>query len=335
MKKIICFVLVFTFTISLAFAFGSREHPKGKITIYTSMYQDVINNVKNELKKHFPHCDIEFVYSGTGRLQHMIRTQQTSGKLSCDILMVADPAYSLELKEDGLLHKYLSKEAGHLAFDYDHEGYWYPVRIDNMVLAYNPARNAKSSVPNSFYDFANDTRVRGSISMRNPNISGTTMAALSALRDKYGYEYLDALKRQGAHIEYGTDGSITKLENGEYKILMILEETILQRRERGSTLEVIYPTDGTVIIPSTIMIVNKKNSANRNISAAEAIIDWFLSERGQDAIVSGWMHSVRIDFPRTPHGSKPLSEIRENSIPVNWKSSLHQRDELLQRFEGN
>ena len=336
MKKLTCLILILTFAIPIIFASGSRDRSvSGKITIYTSMYQDVIENVKKDLQKDFPRCTIEFVYGGTGRLQYMIATERASGRLGCDILMVAEPAYSQELKQNGILHSFISSEANALAFEHDPQGYWYPVRTNNMVLAFNPARNQRSAVPNSFYDFAHDTRIRGALSMRNPNISGTSMATLSALRDKYGYEYLDALSRQRVIIEYGTDGALAKLESGEYRVIMILEESILQARERGSNLQVIYPSDGTVMIPSPIMIINNRWSANRNTKAAEAITNWFLSEKGQNAIVSGWMHSVRKDFLRIPYDSLPTEEIRANSIPINWENNSNQREQILARFEGN
>jgi len=334
MKKIICLMLVFALAIQFAFAFGSKEKkPKGKIIIYTSMYEYVIESVKKDLQKQFPGCTIEFVYSGTGILQEKIRLEQASGRLGCDILMVAEPAYSLELKEKGLLHTYKSREASALAFDYDPEGYWYPVRVSNMVLAFNPARNAKNSVPNSFYDFAFDARVRGAISMRNPLVSGTTMATATALRDKYGYEYFESLGRQRVMIDYGSDETIRKLESGECRVAMILEESVLRKRQEGSRLEVIYPTDGTVVIPSTIMIINNKWSANRNTAAAEIISDWFLSTEGQNAIVNGWMHSVRSDFNKPPHDSIPIKEIQANNMPVNWDNVLRQKTEIQNRFQ--
>ena len=333
MKKLILFTIVITLAVPFIFAFGSGERSSNKITIYTSMYEDVIKLLEKDLEKEFPKYKIEFVYGGTGRIQHMVATEKAAGRLGCDILMVAEPAYSLQLKEEGILHRYISREAANLAFEHDPEGYWYPVRINNMVLAYNPARHARNTVPNSFNEFANDTRVRGAISMRNPNVSGTSMATLTALKDKYGYEYFDALGRQRVQIEYGTAEAIRKLESGEYRTIMILEESILQKREEGSNLEVIYPTDGTVMIPSTIMIINNKWSANRNTTAAEAITDWFLSEKGQNAIVSGWMHSVRKDFPRLPYDARPTNEIRANSMPVNWESNYRQREEIIARFE--
>jgi len=339
MRKVICFFVILAMAVPLAFAggggdIGADSGIKNKIVIYTSMYQEVIDSVSKTLAKEFPRYKIELVYAGTGRIKHMIESEQAFGRLECDILMIAEPSYSLELKKKGLLHQFKYKEAARLAFDYDTEGYWYPVRIDNMVLAYNPEKNAKNTIPNSFYDFAHDTKVRNGISMRNPNISGTSMATLSALYDKYGSSFFESLGRQGMHMEYGSDGALAKLESGEYKVIMVLEETILQKRQKeGSKLEIIYPTDGTVMIPSTIMIINNKWSANRNARIAEEITEWFLSEKGQNAIVDGWMHSVRADFKRIPYGSIPTEDIRAGSIPVNWENNERERIIILDLLE--
>jgi len=334
MKKLIfLFVAIMVILTSCISVDSTTSHVRRKIVIYTSMYEYVIESVKQDLHKHFPNYSIDLVYGGTGIIQNRIAVERASGKLGCDIIMVAEPGYSLELKEDGLLHSYKSKEAANLAFDYDPDGYWYPVRVSNMVLAFNPSRNARDTIPNSFFDFANDESVTGAIAMRSPLTSGTSMATVTALRDKYGYAYFDALSKQNIQIEYGSEGPIAKLESGEYKVVMILEESILRIRQGGSRLEVIYPTDGTVMIPSSIMIVNNKWSANANTSAAEAIADWFLGVDGQNSIVDGYMHSVRTDFERLPVGARPTTEIRSNSLSVNWENYFRQRKEIQDRFQ--
>ena len=332
MKKFICFTLILALAAVIVFAGGSREG-QNKITIYTSIYEDVIKSLDAALKKQFPNYTIEFVYGGTGQLQAKVAEEQKSGKLGCDILLVAEPSYSLELKEKGLLHRYISTEAGSLAFDYDKEGYWYPVRISNMVLAYNPAKNSKNSVPNSFSDFANNASVKGVVSMSNPLTSGTALAAAFALKDKYGYGYFDALGRQNVKIEAGA-AALAKLETGEYKVVMVLEESVLRKRQtESSKLEVIFPTDGTIMIPSTIMTIAGKWSAHNNTKAVELITDWFLGPQGQSAIVSGWMHPVRKDF-YIPYDSIPTGQIQSNSMPLNWENCFRQRDEIQSRFEN-
>jgi iron(III) transport system substrate-binding protein len=297
------------------------------------MYEDVIEVLKKDLSKQFPSYNIEFVYGGTGTLQARVAAERDSGRLGCDILMVAEPAYSLELKDGGILHSYKTKEASGLAFDYDPDGYWYPVRISNMVLAYNPQRYARETLPGSFRDFANDAGVRGAVSMSNPLVSGTAMATITALRDKYGLEYFEALGRQNVMIDSGSV-ALQKLETGEYKVAMILEESVLKKQqEENSKLEIIYPDDGTVVIPSTIMIVKNQWSANSNIPAAEAITDWFLSTQGQNAIVAAWMHSVRTDFPKQPNGAMSTAEIMANHTPVNWHNCFRYKEEIQANFE--
>ena len=337
MKKFI-YLLIPALTILFFFACSTIEKVTGggalgRIVIYTSMYDEVVEAMERELKMQFPHARIEFVAGGSGRIEAMIAAQKATGKLGCDILMVADPSFSLELKEMGMLHSFMSPEAKNLAFDYDPNGYWYPVRVSNMVLAYNPEINARNTIPNSFYDFAHDERVRGAISMRNPLASGTTMATVAALRDKYGYEYLEALGRQNIAIDSSVV-ALQKLKAGDYKVVMVLEESILKiRAEERSSLDVIYPTDGTVVIPSNIMIINRKWSANRNTATAEAITNWFLSPDGQSAIVAGWMHSVRANFNKLPYNALHTKEIMANSIHVNWETLSRNRQDLQYRFE--
>lgn len=307
----------------------------GKVVIYTSMYEDIIEDIDEKLEEVFPNVDIEFFQGGTGTLQSKVAAEMDSGKLGCDILMVAEPSYSLELKDAEILHPYKYAEADKLLFEYDAEGYWYPVRVCNMVLAYNPEKYSKDSIPNSFEDFAKDTSMKGSLSMGNPLTSGSSYASIVALLDKYGEEYYKQLSDQEVAIESGSV-AVTKLETGECKEIMVLEESILKKREEeGSALEVIYPTDGTISIPSTIMIVDEEHSANNNIAACEAVEEWFLSQEGQKYIVAGWMHSVRSDYPSAPYDAIPTSEIVSAAMPVDWEKSYKEREDIRTLFQEN
>jgi iron(III) transport system substrate-binding protein len=340
MRKSFSLLCLFVLLGSLAFAGGATEAKpandsglSGKVMIYTSMYDDVIEAIDNTLEEVFPSVDIEFFYGGTGTLQAKIAAEISAGKLGCDMLMVADPSYALELKEQGVLAPIMVKDTDKLAFEYDKEGYWYPVRISNMVLAYNAGKYNKADLPNSFYDFANDKSVAGMISMSNPLTSGTALDTISALKDKYGYDYYNALGNQKVKIESGSV-ALTKLETGECKEIMILEESVLQKRELDkSKITVIYPTDGTIVVPSPIMTINDEWSANKNTMAAKAITEWFLSQEGQENIVKAWMHSVRSDYAMPPYDAIPTAEIRKNTIPVDWANTVALREEMRTKFQ--
>jgi len=340
MKKFLySFILVLTALAVLACASADRGEafdaggPSGRIVIYTSIYQDVIESLDWALQRQFPNVRVDFIYGGTGHIRSRVVTEIAEGRLGADMLLVAEPSFSLELKEKGVLHPFMSRSAPMLAFDFDESGYWYPVRISNMVLAFNPDLHDRDSLPNSFYSFARDPNVRGAISMSNPITSGTAKAAITALRDRYGYGFFEALGRQGIAIE-SSAVALSRLERGEHKIIMVLEEAVLRKRqEEMSRLEVIYPTDGTIIIPSTVMVVADKWSASHNTHVAEIIADWFLSQEGQNAIVEGWMHSVRRNFRRIPFDSIPMNRIQANSMPFNWENSFRDRNEILAKFE--
>ena len=313
---------------------SAASKASGKIVIYTSMYRDAVDDIERALKKQFPNTQIEFSFGGTGTLQARLEEEITEGRLGCDLLLLADPSYSIELKEKGMLHPYTYTEASSLAYDYDPEGFWYPVRISNMVLAFNSAMNSRDTLPKTFHDFAYNADLKGLISMNNPLLSGTTLAAVSALNNKYGDEYFEALGRQNIHIESGAV-ALSKLETGERKLVMILEESVLKiREEEKSSLEIIYPTDGIVVIPSTIMIVNKQWSASGNIETAQEITDWFLSREGQNAIVSKWMHSVRVNFEKNPYDAISSATVINRNIKVDWEDLYRQRDEIQYKFEN-
>ncbi len=344
MKKILAFAMAAIMVISLAACGPTQtgidtenleihEEVTGKVVIYTSMYQDIIEALQVTLDAVFPNCDIEFFQGGTGTIQSKVTAELESGKLGCDILMVAEPSYALELKELGILHAYKSPEAENLAFDYDTEGYWYPVRISNMVLAYNSEMYSEDEVATSFKDFAYDENLKGAISMSNPLTSGTALASVVALSQTYGYEYFDALAAQNVMVESGSV-ALTKLETGECKEVMILEESVLKKREEeDSAIACIYPTDGTIVCPSPIMTISDDMSANANSAACEVITDWFLSIDGQSAIVAGWMHSVRSDYPEPPYDAIPTSEILECVMSVDWDFCYKNRSEVRTQFE--
>ena len=54
----------------------------GKIMIYTSIYEDVIEAMDRVLAKQFPNCKIEFFYGGTGLLPG-IEGKRTAPSLHC------------------------------------------------------------------------------------------------------------------------------------------------------------------------------------------------------------------------------------------------------------
>ena len=122
MKKLLATLLALLMLCGISGAVAENADITGKVIIYTSMYQDICDMMSEALKAQFPNAEIEFFQGGTGTLQTKVAGEMESGKLGCDMLMVAEPAYSLELKEGGWLHPYVTDARNNLRFDYDEEG---------------------------------------------------------------------------------------------------------------------------------------------------------------------------------------------------------------------
>ena len=301
---------------------------KGEIMVYTSIYPDIIDNMcKPNVAKAFPEMKVNWFQGGTEKVVTKITGEIKAKKIGADVLMVADPSYYLKLDDQKLLLPYKSKEEKNLINDKAADGAWYAVRVCNMIIAYNADKLKAEDAPKNWTDLA-DPKWKGKIAMPNPMLSGTAYVAVGALADKYGWEYFDKLKANGLRVEEGNSAIQNKLLTGEYAAAMILEENILKlANTKKEPLKVIYPKDGVVQVPSPIAIFN----TTKNPEGAKALVDWWLSKEGQQAVVKGWMHSVRGDV-KEPIGSGPTKGLTDGKIKVDWRKLADNNAKIKEEF---
>ncbi len=302
--------------------------PKGTVMIYTSIYPDIIELIKPALKKQFPDLEVQWFQAGTEKVMAKVAGEIEAKKIQADLLMVADPSYYLTLKNQNLLLKYDSPNRKDVQINKDSEGYWTGVRISNMIIAYNTAKVNAADVPKTWKDLL-DPKWKGKIAMPSPLLSGTAYVAAGELSDKYGWKYFEDLKANGMKVEEGNSAIQNKLVRGEYLAVMILEENILKIGAKGEPVKVVYPEDGTIVIPSPIAIFN----TSKNQEAAKIVLDWFLSKEGQEVIVKGWMHSVRGDVA-APKGAPALKTFMDKAIKPNWEKLSKENEKVKETFRS-
>lgn len=302
--------------------------PKGTVMIYTSIYPDIIELIKPALKKQFPDLEVQWFQAGTEKVMAKVAGEIEAKKIQADLLMVADPSYYLTLKNQNLLLKYDSPNRKDVQINKDSEGYWTGVRISNMIIAYNTAKVNAADVPKTWKDLL-DPKWKGKIAMPSPLLSGTAYVAAGELSDKYGWKYFEDLKANGMKVEEGNSAIQNKLVRGEYLAVMILEENILKIGAKGEPVKVVYPEDGTIVIPSPIAIFN----TSKNQEAAKIVLDWFLSKEGQEVIVKGWMHSVRGDVA-APKGAPALKTFIDKAIKPDWARLSKENEKIKETFRS-
>jgi iron(III) transport system substrate-binding protein len=165
--------------------------------------------------------------------------------------------------------------------------------------------------PNSFQDLTKSS-FKNLIQSGSPLESGTSFTAVAYLSKKYGWDYFKKLRESDLASSGGNSTVIQKVESGEKKIGIVLLENALAARKRGSPIDIIYPSDGSIPIPSVQAIF----SGTKEKEAASKFADFILSREGQQLLRAGYMYSV-LNGIEAPEGARPFKEITKNSMAIN------------------
>lgn len=318
----------------LAVALGpaaAADAPSGKVMIYTSIYLHIIEQLKPVLKEKFPGLDVQWFYGGSEKVIAKLVAEFEQGASMADLIMIADPAYYNSLKRDGRLLQYDSPnhkfvQPGWVDKDNTYSG----VRINVVGIAYNKNTVQGAEIPKTWKDLA-DPKWKGKVGMPNPLLSGTSFAATAGLvrSAQHGWPYFEALRKNNIACEPGNGAVETKLLSGQLAVGMLLEENVLKAMSEGKPLGFVYPADGPVVNPAPIAIMK----TTKNPAAAKAVYDFFLDKPGQQAILGGWMHSVRPDMPPPKGAEMKISEAAKFALPMDWEAISREPEKVKETFD--
>ena len=308
------FILVFGF-LSLT---SCTKNTKKELWVYSSMYQEMIEMMKPDVKRAFPNIKIQWFAAGSEKIAAKINAELAANRLQADILMTSDPFFYLELKQKELLLKYESPNTKSIPpILKDTDGFFVTQRVPVMLLAYNRNMLTPSQIPKTFKELT-DSRWKGKIAMGSPLESGTMFTAVASLVEKYGWDFFKKLRENQVLSAGGNAAVRQKLEAKEYPIGIILLENILQAQDQGSPLEPIYPEDGVILVPSPVAIFKR----TLYVKEAQQLIDFLFSEIGQRAMVKAKMYSPNPSISPPIH-ARAFGSILKTAFP--WSSNFSEK----------
>ena len=299
------------------------------LMIYTSVPDSVIVPIIKKFDEQNPDINFRGYRSGTNKIVLKVKSDlKSDGRVKADLIWVADPAYFLDLKEQGLLLKHSSPNASVIPAIYkDPDGFFTAGRILNMGIAYNTKLVKPSESPKDWEDLL-DKKWKGQIAMPDPNYSGSTLDTVEALSSKYGWDFFKKLRGNGMIVFKGSSLTVSKVSKGEVKVAIALDFITRNLLAKGKALGFNYPKSGAVSIASPVAIIK----TTRHPAAAKRFIDFILSNEGQRAIVEiGNLYSVNPLFA-PPKGAPPFKSIAMKALPINWERIKGHRDEIIKRF---
>jgi iron(III) transport system substrate-binding protein len=295
--------------------------PSGEVVLYTSMPDAVVDRLAGVVEQRFPDLEgnywfpvdsegitLRIVRGRTADIEERIDREIGAGGLRADMIWLAEPSAYETYKQQGVLARYEPPADAPIPDLYvDRDGFYVAGRVISMVLAWNTT--LRTAPLEDWWDL---TTVAPS-AFPAPE-SGAARATIKALIDEFGWEYFTRFAEQGGVSVPSNGDARDGLVNGTFEAVAVLDYMAREAKAAGSPVDFVYPSSGTVLIPSPIAVTANAS----NPAAASAVADFLLSQPGQQIIVEiGNFYPVRSDVA-PPAGAPSLGSIA--TLTVDWEA---------------
>jgi iron(III) transport system substrate-binding protein len=237
---------------------------EGKLFYYTSVDLPLAEKIAKSFEAAYPGIAVRVERSGAERVFQRIGQEYASRIYGVDVVNSSDAAHFIVWKREGVLAPFVPADvAMHYPADHkDADGMFASFRVSLSPIAYNTNLVTREEAPQSFADLL-DPKWTGKIVKAHPSYSGTILTATFQIVRELGWGYFEKLAKQKVmQVQSATDPP-KKLALGERAVMADGGEyNVLQSKESGGPLEVVYPTEGTPLVvgPNGVF----KNAPNPN-----------------------------------------------------------------------
>ena len=198
----------------------------------------------------FPGISVRVERTGAERVFQRIGQEYSSRIYAVDAVNSSDAAHFVAWKREGMLAPFMPEDVAH-HYPADHkdpDGLFASFRVTLSAVAYNTKLVKAEEAPKSFADLL-DPKWAGKIVKSHPGYSGSAMTATFQIVRELGWEYLEKLAKQRVmQVQSATDPP-KKLTLGERAIMADGGEyNVLQAKESGGPIEIVYPAEGSPVI---------------------------------------------------------------------------------------
>lgn len=304
---------VLALTILAVLGCTKKDSGKNEVWIYTSLYKDTIAEMQPMLEKQFPDIKVNFFQAGSEEVASKISAEELAGGTKADVVIASDRFWYEEMAEQGKFHPYKPEGSDPVSETLKHpQSFYTTVSFPVMVMIYNT--QAVKDAPKTFKEMG-DPKWKGKFTTGSPLASGTNFTTVAFLKEKYGWDYFKALRKNDTISEGGNSSVIRRVQTKERPVGWVLLENVLRFQDTDKNMKIIYPDDGS-ILQLNILAITKKNTPRES---AQKIADWMFSKQGQETMIHSYMYSVLPDFD-VPRGAPPFKKILEKSHP--WSQEL-------------
>ena len=295
-------VLLPVFAFAQSPALLEQAKKEGEVVIYTTTTVRDFEFVVKAAKEKYPFLRVQHVYLSSARQAARVMQEHRAGKLQADVLGNSLEAL-LYFKEQKVVGKIESSEAKNLlGVAVDPEGYWLGTTTDLLVTAFNTKEMSRQKAPRSYDEYL-QPGFKGLMAI-NSGVPYALTGMMGLRGEEQGIAYIKRLSQQNVRPVEGFTHMINLLAAGEYPLAIFTQVSKAEAmRERGAPVDWLSgsPTFATL---SAIAVAGTPPHP----AAARLLIDFYLSEEGQKALVAAGKIPLRRGIKSPAKGIDDLLE---------------------------
>jgi len=273
---------------------GKKE---GKVVLYSSTDSKQAQPLIDAFKSAYPGIEVEMNDLGTGGAYNRALSEAAAKQVGSDIVWTSAMDLQMVLVEKGLTDAYRSPEAKALPAWANHKDMLYGTTIEPSAILYNKKLFPAEWVPKSRADLIKvlkDHRdaLRGKVATFDPEKSGTGFFfSTTDLRHTKDFWDLIAAFAAADGKVYGSSGAMReKVVSGEHVLAFnVIGSYAIEWARENPNLGVAFQHEYT----STFSRVANLSKGAPHPNAARLFLDFMLSEKGQAALASKGVPSIR------------------------------------------
>lgn len=322
----------FALSSALALLCSVASAQAAPLTVYCPMSDDDCGSVLAAFSADSGN-EARFVRIGAGEILARIRAEKANPQAGLWLAGAADNF--IQAAEEGLLapHKAQGVDKVDARFT-DKDDNWTPISMSPLVFAYNAdlVKEAGAPLPDSWMSFA-DPAYQKNVALAHAASSGTAYVALASVVQLYGedkgFQLMKDIDKNV--IQYTRSGVAPSrmVANGEVALAMAFTQDVEAALHAGYPIEYAFPKEGTGFEVNAAAAV--ANAPEDQAKAANAFLDWILTDKGQAAIGATFRGPI-VAGCVNPEAKIDLSNVKLIDYDFAWAGANRAR--LLDKYEA-
>lgn len=256
---------------------------EGDLVIYSGRSETLIQPVLDAFKAKYPDVKILLKSGKNSELANALIEEQANPQ--ADVFITTELLTVQNLYQQGILQSYRPAAADQLPAEFvGPEDSWMGITRRTRVIMYNTNLVAPEEAPTSIFDLT-DPKWKGQIASAG-STNGSMQAQIAAMSQLLGEEaareWLVGLMANDVTFFGGHTDVRKAVGAGEFKIGLLNHYYYYLQLAEGSPVGIVFPDQGE----GQIGLISNATSASivkgaKNVTAAQAFIDFLLSPEGQ------------------------------------------------------